>query len=68
MSKVLVRLTGLILVVVSILLIVKLMVIKYEEDLLIFASEVMIIAISIISALFGIIFLVSKVTEDDNKK
>lgn len=69
MSKALVKLTGLITIAVSIGLIIRLIKTDDAEELVIFSSYLFIITIAIISALFGIMLLISKVTEeDDNKK
>lgn len=68
MSKALVKLTGLITIAVSIGLIIRLIKTEDAEELVIFSSYLFIITIAIISALFGIMLLISKVTEDDNKK
>lgn len=69
MNKALVKLTGLITITVSIGLIIRLIKTEDAEELVIFSSYLFIITIAIISALFGIMLLVSNVNEeDDNKK
>ena len=68
MNKALVKLTGLILVAVSIGLIIRLIKIEDAEELVIFSSYLFIIAMAIITLLFGVMILISNVNEDDNKK
>jgi hypothetical protein len=76
LEKILVKLAGLVLVIVSIVLAIQLIIIRDEEDLIIFASRVLIITIATVSAILGIAFLVAKVnkkvtmevTEDEEVK
>lgn len=60
-DKILLKIMGLVLVAVSILLVVNLIIIRDEEDLIIFAGRVLIITIAIVSLILGIAFLVAKV-------
>lgn len=62
-DKILVKLTGLLLVAVSILLVIQLIVINDDYDLLVFASRVVIITIVVISLILGIAFLMAKVSK-----
>jgi len=62
-DKILVKITGLLLVAVSILLVIQLIVINDDYDLLVFASRVVIITIVIISLILGIAFLMAKVSK-----
>ena len=62
-DKILVKLTGLLLVAVSILLVIQLIVINDDYDLLVFASRVVIITIAVISLILGIAFLIAKVSK-----
>ena len=62
-DKILVKLTGLLLVAVSITLIVKLILIESDYDLLALASYVFLITIIIITLILGIAFLMAKVSK-----
>lgn len=68
MNKVLVRLTGLILVVVAVGLIIRVIKIEDEKELIIFTDYVFILTIALISLMLGVGFLITKISEDDNKK
>ena len=62
-DKILVKLTGLLLIAVGILLVVQLILIESDYDLLAFASRVVVITIAIISLMLGIAFLIAKVSK-----
>ena len=62
-DKILVKLTGLLLVAVSITLIVKLILIESDYDLVALASYVFLITIIIITFMLGIAFLIAKVSK-----
>ena len=62
-DKILVKLTGLLLVAVSIILIVKLILIENDYDLVALASYVFLITIIIITLILGIAFLMAKVSK-----
>ena len=59
---------GLLLVAVSILLVVRLIIIRDEEDLIIFASQVLIITVATVSLILGIAFLGAKVNKKKTKE
>lgn len=62
-DKILVKLTGLLLVAASITLIVKLILIDSDYDLVALASYVFLITIIIITLILGITFLIAKVSK-----
>ena len=61
LDKILLKIMGLVLVAISIILVINLIIIRDEEDLIIFASRVLIITVATVSAILGIAFLVAKV-------
>ena len=63
LEKILLKIMGLVLVAVAILLVVQLIIIRDEEDLIIFASRVLIITIATVSSVLGIAFLGAKVNK-----
>jgi len=67
-DKILLKLMGLLLVAVSILLVVRLIIIRDEEDLIIFASQVLIITVATVSLILGIAFLGAKVNKKKTKE
>ena len=71
LDKILVKLLGLVLVVLSITIVVKLIMIEYDEDLIILANYLFIITITLISSVLGVGFLFAKVskktTSEENK-
>ncbi len=67
-DKILLKLMGLLLVAVSILLVVRLIIIRDEDDLIIFASQVLIITVATVSLILGIAFLGAKVNKKKTKE
>jgi uncharacterized membrane protein len=67
-DKILLKLMGLLLVAVSILLVVRLIIIRDEDDLIIFASQVLIITVATITLILGIAFLGAKISKKKTKE
>ncbi|MBR4693893.1 MAG: hypothetical protein IKP07_03695 [Bacilli bacterium] len=59
-EKITLKIMGLVLVAISIILVVNLIIIKDEEDLIIFTSRALLITIAAVSAILGIVFLAAK--------
>lgn len=67
-EKITLKIMGLVLVAISIILVVNLIIIKDEEDLIIFTSRALLITIATVSAILGIVFLVAKVSKNTTIK
>lgn len=65
LEKILVKVLGLVLVVLSITIVVKLIMIECDEDLIILANYLFIITIVLISSVLGIAFLLAKVNKNN---
>lgn len=63
LEKILVKVLGLVLVVLSITIVVKLIMIECDEDLIILANYLFIITITLISSVLGVAFLFAKVSK-----
>lgn len=67
LEKILVKSLGLVLVVLSITIVVKLIMIEYDEDLIILANYLFIITIALISSVLGVGFLLAKVSKNNRR-
>ena len=63
LEKILLKIMGLVLVAISIILVVNLIIIKDEEDLIIFTSRALLIIMATVSAILGIAFLGAKISK-----
>ncbi len=63
LEKILVKSSGLVLVVLSITIVVKLIMIEYDEDLIILANYLFITTIALISLVLGVALLLAKVSK-----
>lgn len=67
-EKITLKIMGLVLVAISIILVVNLIIIRDEEELIIYASRVLIITIATVSSILGICLLVAKVSKNTTIK